>query len=276
MRETTRSWLWVGSQKGESPRSQVVLLATIAPRSPHDICNPQRDHLEACRFGLTGGFRATSLRARKSVQGRFEPAGPRRTGRSRFAVVRWQHGGPLSNALLTLMAALASGLDVGLMVLTRLTPIGGDRLLALRSGRTGSFNFLSHVLSIPTLPVCLVGGAVLQAPGLRTHPVSQPMERTMSKTFFISLPNSAPRRPSTRPWASAGTRTSVVRTVAPRSGVRRSMSCWSGSGGRGELHQRGDFRLRQQPLTLHWVRRIGGGKGQRRQDRGSFSFLHLE
>ena len=38
--------------------------------------------------------------------GRFEPAGPRRTGRSRPEVAHWQHGGLLSHTLLTLMAAL--------------------------------------------------------------------------------------------------------------------------------------------------------------------------
>lgn len=76
-------------------------------------------------------FEAAILNGSRSASGRFEPAAPRRTGRSRSAVVRWQHGGLLPKALLTLMTALASGLDVGLMVLTRLSSSGGDRLLAL-------------------------------------------------------------------------------------------------------------------------------------------------
>jgi hypothetical protein len=32
-----------------------------------------RDHLRVCRFGLTGGFRATNSRARMSVEGRVRP-----------------------------------------------------------------------------------------------------------------------------------------------------------------------------------------------------------
>ena len=65
--------------------------------------------------------------------GRFEPAGPRRTGRSRPEVAHWQHGGLLSHTLLTLMAALNAALEVGLVALTRRRPSGGDRLLTLQS-----------------------------------------------------------------------------------------------------------------------------------------------
>jgi hypothetical protein len=81
---------------------------------------------------LDDGFGVLALTTSKTAQGRFEPAGPRRTGRSRSTVVRWPHGGQLSNALLTLMAALAAELDVGLMAFTRHTPSGGGRLLTLR------------------------------------------------------------------------------------------------------------------------------------------------
>ena len=42
--------------------------------SPTDACAPPRDHLQVCRFGLTGRFRATNSRARMSVQGRPLPA----------------------------------------------------------------------------------------------------------------------------------------------------------------------------------------------------------
>jgi hypothetical protein len=63
--------------------------------------------------------------------GRFEPAGPRRTGRSRSAVTQSDHVGQLSNALLTLMEALPAELNVGLMALSRRAPGGGNRLLAL-------------------------------------------------------------------------------------------------------------------------------------------------
>lgn len=48
-----------------------------------------------------------------------------------------QYGGQLSKALLTLMAAQASGLGVGLMALNRLTPAGGDRRPSLRSRSLG-------------------------------------------------------------------------------------------------------------------------------------------
>jgi hypothetical protein len=48
------------------------------------------------------------------------------------SVARWQYGGQLSDALLTLMAALAAEQDVGLLALTRLAPSGGDWLLTLR------------------------------------------------------------------------------------------------------------------------------------------------
>ena len=41
--------------------------------------------------------------------------------------------GQLSPTLLTVMAALAAGLAVGLMALTRRTRSGGDRLLTLQS-----------------------------------------------------------------------------------------------------------------------------------------------
>ena len=68
-----------------------------------------------------------------TATGRFELPGTRRTGHSRSAVAQHQHGGQLSHALLTLVAALAAGLDVGLMSLTRHTRNGGDRLLALHS-----------------------------------------------------------------------------------------------------------------------------------------------
>lgn len=53
-----------------------------------------------------------------------------------FTVRGCAHVGQLSNALLTLMVALAAGLDVGLMALTRRTPSGGDRLLALQTRRS--------------------------------------------------------------------------------------------------------------------------------------------
>lgn len=55
------------------------------------------------------------------------------TGRSRSAVAQCERVGQLSNALLTLMVALAAGLDVGLMALTRRTPTGGRRLLTLQN-----------------------------------------------------------------------------------------------------------------------------------------------
>ena len=59
--------------------------------------------------------------------GRFEPAGARRTGRSRPEVAHCYHAGQLSHALLTLAAAPAAELDVGLMVLAERTPVDGDR-----------------------------------------------------------------------------------------------------------------------------------------------------
>lgn len=84
---------------------------------------------------LSDRFRTSILESRVSPMGRFELAGPGGTGRSQSAVAQHQHVGQLSHALLTLMAALASGLDVGLMALGRRTPSCGDRLLTLRTRR---------------------------------------------------------------------------------------------------------------------------------------------
>ncbi len=80
-------------------------------------------------------FEAMNSLGQTTAPGRFEPAGPRRTGRSLSAVAQYEHVGQLSNALLTLIVALAAGLDVGLMALTRRTPSGGDRLLTLQCRR---------------------------------------------------------------------------------------------------------------------------------------------
>jgi len=65
--------------------------------------------------------------------GRFEPAEPRRTGRSCFGVARRQRGGQLSHTLLTLVAALVAGLDVGFLPLTVSTSAVGEWLQPLRS-----------------------------------------------------------------------------------------------------------------------------------------------
>lgn len=40
-----------------------------------DVRTAPRDHVRMCRFGLTGGFRATNSRARMSVQGRSRTSG---------------------------------------------------------------------------------------------------------------------------------------------------------------------------------------------------------
>ena len=58
------------------------------------------------RWSKNGWFAAARSTGSRSAEGRFEPAGPRRTGRSRSAAVRWQHGGQLSNALLTLLSLI--------------------------------------------------------------------------------------------------------------------------------------------------------------------------
>jgi hypothetical protein len=109
----------------------------VHPQARRDrlLSHSSRQDLEpTVRQALIGyvGFAASISATPPAAMGRFEPAGPRRTGRSRSTVVRWPHGGQLSNALLTLMAALAAELDVGLMAFTRHTPSGGGRLLTLQ------------------------------------------------------------------------------------------------------------------------------------------------
>ncbi|CAD5371049.1 hypothetical protein RA210_U140043 [Rubrivivax sp. A210] len=101
-------------------------------RGSHGICGRGNDRCEASSSGMS-----------TAPEGRFEPTGPRRTSRALSAVARWQHEGQLANALLTFTAALASGLDVGLTMLTRLTPSGGGRLLTLQCRHQGGYRIRS-------------------------------------------------------------------------------------------------------------------------------------
>lgn len=74
--------------------------------------------------------------------GRFPQAPEARVGRDVHATSRWtghsrghsgleQHRGPLSNALLTPMAASAAGSEVGLLEISVRTSADGDRLVTL-------------------------------------------------------------------------------------------------------------------------------------------------
>ena len=67
--------------------------------------------------------------------GRLETAARRKTSRSSGEVVLQWPERQLSIALLTLMAAMAAELKVGLMARTVSPPAGGDRLLTLRCSR---------------------------------------------------------------------------------------------------------------------------------------------
>jgi hypothetical protein len=123
-RGTHRRWTKASSPVAAGDASAVRLAPVFAGcgETPREATALATD----CREAVSSGSRMPGL-------GRFEPARPRRTGRSRSAVAQGQHGGQLSHTLLTLMAALAAGLEGGLMALNRRRPSGGDWLLTLQN-----------------------------------------------------------------------------------------------------------------------------------------------